>query len=125
MHHQEYQLQKAVCQYLNMQYPSVLYMSDTIASVKLTMMQAVRNKEIQKKGFNTPDLIIFHPVGGYSGLFIELKTETPFNKKGKPKSSHIANQAETLSELNLRGYYSQFAWSFDMAKDIIDKYMSQ
>ena len=49
MKHPEYDLQKTVCQYLEMQYPKVLFLSDTIASVKLTKQQAVRNKAIQTR----------------------------------------------------------------------------
>ena len=124
MKHQEYDLQKQVCQYLRMQYPKVLFMSDTVASLKLTMGQAVRNKAIQKEGFKTPDLIIFHPNRDFKGLFIELKTESPFNKKGKCKSPHIQGQHDTIEELSRLGYCANFAWSFDMAKTMIDEYFS-
>jgi len=46
MTHHEYILQKAVCKFLNKNYPEVLFVSDTIGSVKLNQFQASRNKEI-------------------------------------------------------------------------------
>lgn len=121
----EYILQKQVCAYLNSNYPDVLFMSDTIASVKLTMQQAVRNKAIQKEGFKTPDLIIFEPKGKYHGLFIELKNKSPFKKNGVDllQNEHIQAQATTMEELLKKGYLCYFCWGLDTAIRIIDKYM--
>ncbi len=122
--HEEYHLQKQVCDYMRLQYPRILFMSDTIAATKLTMGQAVRNKAIQKEGFKCPDIIIFHPNQSYFGLFIELKTESPFLKSGLlPANEHIRGQAKTIDELNKLGYMAQFAWSFQQAKEIIDEYL--
>ena len=64
----EFILQKQICQWLSIQYPDVLFLSDTVASVKLTMPQSIRNKSIQKNGFKTPDLIILCPNKDYYGL---------------------------------------------------------
>lgn len=126
MKHDEFKLQKAVCEYLNLQYREVLYCSDTIANIKLSVGQATRNKQIQKQGFKTPDLIIFAPRGKYHGLFIELKIESPFKKDGTLyKNEHIEGQAQTISDLNKLGYFACFCWSFDGAKKVIDDYMKQ
>lgn len=123
--HLEYKLQKQVCQYLNNQYPKVLYMSDTIASIKLSMPQAVRNKAIQKGGFKCPDLIVFEPMGKYSGLFIELKIESPYKLNGDlKKDSHLEGQAATIKDLRGKGFFACFATGFDEAKQIIDTYLS-
>ena len=126
MEHKEFELQKQICNYLEMQYPKVIFLSDTIASCKLTLMQAVRNKKIQKNGFKIPDLLILEPKGNYSGLFIELKNETPFKKDGEIKASqkdHLKNQAISINLLNGKGYYSCFSWGFEMTKKIIDEYL--
>ena len=128
MKHPEYELQKMVCRYLELQYPSVLFLSDVKASVKLTIPQARRNKAIQKHGFKCPDLLILERRGGSAGLFIELKIETPFKKNGDIKASqddHLKLQFESLMTLNERGYYSGFAWTFEQAKTWIDDYMKQ
>lgn len=99
-------------------------MSDTIASVKLTKPQAGRNACIQKKGFKIPDIIIFEPRNGYHGLFIELKTKSPYQKSGELyKCDHLAGQEKTMQDLRDRNYVAQFAWTFEMAKNSIDKYL--
>lgn len=126
MKHPEFKLQKAVCKYLDIQYSSALYLSDTVASIKLTIPQQVRNKEIQKEGFKCPDLLILEPRGNYKGLFIELKTETPFKKNGEiKKNDHLEGQNRTINDLKARGYYATFSWGFDMTRQIIDNYFNQ
>ena len=128
MKHLEYDLQVAVCRYLSYQYPDVEYMSDTIANLKLTQTQASRNKKIQKNGFKCPDILILEPRNNFSGLFIELKLETPFKKDGQIKAStndHLQGQLETIEKLNTKGYKACFSWGFDMTKEIIDNYLNQ
>jgi glycerophosphoryl diester phosphodiesterase len=122
----EYDLQVAICRYLSYEFPSVLFLSDTIASLKLTSTQAGRNKKIQKFGFSTPDLLILEPRNGFSGLFIELKIETPFKKNGEIKASkddHLKNQLESIEKLKAKGYFCCFSWNFDMTKEIMDNYL--
>jgi len=120
----EYILQKQVCSYLNSQYNKVLYLSDTIASIKLTFGQMNRNKAIQKEGFKTPDLLILHPNKEYHGLFIELKAKTIYKKDGTLlKNDHVEAQLETIKQLNKLGYYATFCIGFDNTKAVIDEYM--
>jgi len=128
MKHLEYDLQVAVCRYLSYQYQDVLFTSDTIANLKLTQAQASRNKKIQKAGFSTPDLLILEPRNGFSGLFIELKIETPFKKDGEIKASkddRLKNQLKAINLLKQKGYFCCFSWTFDMTKEIIDDYLKQ
>jgi hypothetical protein len=120
----EYDLQKGVCKFLNLQYPKVLYLSDTIASLRLTIPQQVRNKAIQKTGFNCPDLLILQPNDTYKGLFIELKVLTPFKKDGELKASdHLLNQYNTIQDLNQLGYFACFSWGLEMTINIINLYI--
>ena len=120
----EYHLQKQVCDYLNLQFPKVLYMSDTIASVRLNGQQGKRNKAIQKDGFKCPDVIIFEPKGIYHGLFIELKVKPIYKRSGELlKNEHIEGQQKTISDLNALNYFATFAVGFDEAKKIIDNYL--
>jgi len=124
MKHQEYHLQKQVCQYLNLQYPKVMYLSDTVANVKLSIPQAIRNKAIQKQGFKCPDLLILQPNNYFHGLFIEIKIASPYLKNGQLKSNgHIKGQNESIEELKKRGYYACFSWEFESIKKLIDNYM--
>jgi hypothetical protein len=127
MKHEEYELQKSVARYLSYQYPEIDFLSDSIASVKLTERQAGRNKLVQKNGFKTPDLLVLEPRNGYCGLFIELKIETPFKKDGTIKASqkdHLKLQHECLLKLSSKGYKAVFSWDFDMTKKIIDEYLT-
>lgn len=122
----EFELQKCVCAYLRVAYPSVFFMSDTIASLKLTKFQKVRNSQIQKPGFKTPDLLIFSPKGKYHGLFIELKVESPYKLNGELKSNqHIKEQSETIEKLKTLGYYADFAWNFNDIVKLIDRYLNE
>lgn len=122
----EYNLQVAVCNYLSYQFQEVLFLSDTIASLKLTPAQASRNKKIQKHNFSCPDVVILEPRNGYNGLMIELKVDTPFKKNGEIKASkddHLKKQLEAINKLNEKGYLACFSWGFEMTKEIIDNYL--
>jgi hypothetical protein len=122
----EYQIQKAFCRYVSTQYPKVLFRSDYMSHLFLKPQQGVRNKTIQKEGYKDPDMAIFEPKGEFHGLFIEFKKESPCYKN-KPtelkKDEHVQAQAKTLQQLREKGYKSEFAWSLDMAMEIIDNYM--
>lgn len=126
----EFKLQSQVCEYLRLQYPKVRFFSDTIAFVKLTLPQQMRNKKIQCDGFKMPDIVIFatRVVEGerFSGLLIELKSETPYKVDGYTlkKNEHIQLQSNELDFLAGEGFYTAFIWSFDMARKIIDKYLN-
>lgn len=120
----EYHLQKQVCQWLDLQHSELLYMTDTVAAVRLTFAQGNRNKAVQKKDFKCPDLLIFEPNSTYHGLFIELKVETPFKKNGDlKKNDHLEGQAKTIKDLRAKGYYACFAWSFEMVQEIVNNYL--
>jgi hypothetical protein len=128
MKHPEFELQKTVCKYISLQYPDVMFLSDTVANLSLTPSQQNRNKSIQKKGFHCPDLLILEPNSVYKGLFIELKTSTPYKRNGEIKASqkdHLKNQLETIIKLNEKGYKSFFAWDFETIVKEIDKYLKQ
>lgn len=121
----EFELQKSICKWLNLQHPNVLYLSDTVASIKLTIPQQVRNKSIQKNGFKTPDLIILQPNGIYSGLFIELKVKSPYKKDGTLlKDEHLEAQQKTINDLNSKGYFACFSWDFERTITLINDYLN-
>lgn len=135
----EHQLYELIAQYMQIQYPDVIYRFDLAADLKLTAGQARKHKMLHpKRGY--PDLFIAEPIitsyrdengmikltqtKNYSGIFIELKKEgTRLKKKnGEWASDHIAEQAEMLERLEFRGYRAMFAVGFDEAKKIIDLY---
>lgn len=121
----EFELQKQIAQYLRLQYPKVMFLSDVKAAVKLTIPQAVRLKSVQANNdFACPDLMIFARRWNYGGLFLELKAKSPYLKSGLLSSdAHIQRQRETLHELNREGYAAEFVWSFEQAKELIDWYL--
>ena len=69
----EFELHASVARYISLAYKDVLFLSDTIASVRLTGQQAGRNSKIQKKGFKCPDILILETRGEFHGLFLELR----------------------------------------------------
>ena len=122
----EFELQKAVWRWLSFQFPKVLYLSDTVASVKLTIPQQNRNKLVQKNDFSCPDLLILEPNKDFKGLFIELKVKSIYKVDGVTllKSEHVENQMKTINELKSKGYYACFSWSLEMTLQIISRYMA-
>lgn len=121
----EFQLQKQICAWIQLQFPTVLFLSDSIAACKLTIPQQMRNKSVQKPNFHCPDLIILAPRGIWSGLFLELKTKSPFKKNGELlKNEHLQNQQKTIDDLRYQGYYAEFSWGFEQTKQIIEDYFN-
>ena len=99
-------------------------MSDTIANVKLSIPQKVRNKAIQKEGFHCPDLLIFECRHGYGGLFMELKSKSPYKKDGTLYADeHLENQCKTIEELQKKGYHAGFYWDYETITKTIDWYL--
>ena len=122
----EYLLQVAVCDYLRKQHSGVYFLSDTVAQLYLKPPQRMRNAKIQNSNFHCPDIIIFEAKKGFHACLIELKTETPYRKDGQIKASdkdHLLKQQKTINELNRLGYFAAFAWSYEMAVEIIDNYL--
>jgi hypothetical protein len=119
----EKDLHRAVCTYLKMQYPNVMFNSD-MSGIKLTMGQAVQAKKLRSnQGF--PDIVIYEQRCGYNALFIELKRdgERIYKKDGMLASPHLQEQYDCLCMLRERGYEAQFAIGFDQAREIIDQYL--
>lgn len=132
----EYTLQVACINYMKAQFPNVLFLSDTVANVKLTSMQAARNKAIQKPGFATPDIVIFQPTDQFHGLFIELKAENPYTKQGELKKmfklnaknpalsyDHLERQHNSMVKLANNGYKCYFCWSTLGFIEILSNYI--
>ncbi len=114
-----------VGQYLKLQYPSVLFHTDSSGEL-WTEAQRFRMAKINK-GNGWPDLMIAHPVGSRHGLFLELKKnrEAMFKADGVTfKTSLIVTQHKILMHLRGLNYAAYFACGFDEAKQLIDNYLS-
>lgn len=119
-------LHQQVADYLRFRYTFAIFRSDYASGLKLTMPQAVQHKRLQS-GRAWPDLAIYEPVGGFQGLFLELKREgvKVFKQDGTLRSDeHLKEQAEVLEQLRLRGYRAEFACGFKQAQAIIDDYFA-
>jgi hypothetical protein len=120
----EESVHEKVCQYLDKEYPGVIYTSDS-SGVKLTIGQATKLKKLRCKKYKIPDLLILAPNKMYSGLIIEIKTSNNevYTKSGQLRESeHIQDQNATLHELSKLGYMAVFGCGYDNCVEIIEHY---
>lgn len=120
----EKQIHSQVCRYLDLQYPKVIYTSDS-SGVRVSIGIAKALKAIRCKGYKIPDLIIMHPNKLYHGLIIEIKKDLGqiLSKSGSlKKNKHVQEQFKTLEELERLGYAAFFGCGFNHCKSVIDEY---
>ena len=107
----EYQLQKAVCKYLDLN--NVLYCGSMGGQYQVHMSQRIKAKKSgYKKGF--PDIFIYEPRGSYHGLAIELKVG--YNKP-------TIEQLNWLQNLTDKGYLATTCRGIDEALEVINGYL--
>tara|TARA_B100001094_G_scaffold7119_1_gene6346 strand:- start:1150 stop:1503 length:354 start_codon:yes stop_codon:yes gene_type:complete len=111
----EYELQKAVCKYLELQ--QVLFCGSMGGQYQMHMSQRIKAKKSgYKKGF--PDLFIYEIAKIndviYHGLAIELKTKT-----GRPSKE----QKEWIRQLQKRGYKASICKGIDETINEINNYL--
>tara|TARA_R110002110_G_scaffold171023_1_gene373287 strand:- start:335 stop:691 length:357 start_codon:yes stop_codon:yes gene_type:complete len=111
----EYQLQKAVCKYLDLK--NVLYCGSMGGNYQPHFSQRIKaQKSGYKRGF--PDLFIYEisKIGKklYCGLAIELKVG--YNKPTN-------EQRWWIDQLHDRGYKAHICTGIDEALEIIDNYL--
>ena len=114
-----------VAQYLKIQFPHVLYHSDSSGELR-TEAQRFRMAKINK-GAKWPDLFIAHPVGTRHGLFIEIKRDRSVLYKADGvtfKDEHVTGQNKILQHLKALGYGAYFGCGFAECKYLIDNYLS-
>ena len=120
----EYNLHRAICRYISLQYPKVMFNSD-MAGVNTSKTARGMAKTLRsERGF--PDLVLYEAKGKYHGLFLEVKISTPFKKNGEIKSGdHLKEQQHVLWKLEQRGFKALFVWDISDAMVIINEYMNQ
>ena len=124
---EETKLSYLIAEYLELQYPDIIFRFDIASNLKMTIGQAklIKDKFKHKRGF--PDLTIFQPsTDGFHGLFLELKKDrnSLYKKNGQlRKNKHILEQLEVIKKMNSLGYYANFSCGFDETKMIIDIYL--
>lgn len=135
----EYDLQVMLVDYLLVNYPDVIFRSDLggirlppglIKKVNRLSVGSAKKKEDQGKKIAYPDFFIAEPMGGWFGLYIELKREkrgyckgeNPLDKQLK-NDEHVREQAEVLLRLREKGYYADFAGGIAEARHLVDWYL--
>ncbi len=125
----EYQLHLSVVEYVQYQYPDLMWYSD-LNGVRLPIGLAVKVKRLQHPQNKWLDIFFPEPRGDYNGLFIELKCET-YGARGYllkdgclSTREHIQAQQKAIDYLLARNFAAFFAGGFDEAKTIIDDYFN-
>jgi len=117
--------QIAICDYLRLQYPIVIFNSDH-SGIRVGQGLANKVKRLHSEN-GIPDLNIDEPRGGWFGLKIEMKATgvSVWRKNGMLKDNeHLRKQWKMLMRLDQKGYCTGFCSGFDAAKAVIDWYMS-
>lgn len=121
----EQNLQVAISQYIKLQYPDVIFTSES-SGIRLSVGQAVMIKKCRNPSKALPDLWILEAKKGYHACLIELKREgTKIYKRNGDllRDKHLAEQEEVQHRLKNKGYFCEFAVGFDEAKSIVDYYL--
>ena len=120
MRNLEHDEQVAVVEYLYRFYPDVLFWSSANgAMMGGGRLGAIRMNILKKSGLlpGVSDLEIFEPRGGYSAMFLEMKTEDGGNGASE-------NQLWLLREIEKRGGYGFVANGFVEARPVLDDYLN-
>ena len=114
---------KAVCRYIKVQYPGVIFTSDA-SGIRVSMGLAKKLKAM-RSAHKIPDLIILEANSKYHGLIIEIKHDRSIYKKDGTlkKNEHVEEQQKTLRHLEAKGYCARFGCGFDECIALIDWYM--
>ena len=110
MRFKEDNLQQQVAKYLDLKKVTWCH----VANERKTSFQAGARLKAKGVKSGVPDCLVFTASNDFYGLALELKI--------KPNNT-TPNQKEWLKKLNLIGWRSEVAFSFDEAKLIIDDYL--
>ena len=124
-------LQIAVADYIRLQYPRVLFChiaNERKAHVYRKMngkSYSPNGQKLKKMGVQAgmPDVMVFSQRemivqglrGSFCGVAIELKI-----KPNRPTEK----QLEVLQKLNRQGWFTAVCYTFDEAKEVLDKYLA-
>ena len=109
----EYQLQKAVVEWIGYSYPNLLYCASA-GGMRTNIVTAKKMKATgYKKGL--PDLFIYQPNKKFYGLAIEIKVKGNYPTR---------SQKEWITRLNKAGYYAQVCKGFEQTSELINKYVN-
>lgn len=122
----EYQIQKALAEWMIEEYPGVIFRSD-LGGIFMPIGLALKAKRIQSPD-HYPDFFVARCHAGWAGLYLELKKERAEYLKVDGtlrQNKHIIKQIDCLTKLAAAGYCSMFAGGLEEAKEIISWYLAQ
>lgn len=125
MKKQEERLHSALATHIKLQYPEVVFTSES-SGIRVPKYLAVMMKK-QRSKHKQLDMIILEPNKHFHGMILELKKDRSevYKKTGGIKSNpHIEEQKKTIDLLDSKGYYSDFACGIDEAIEMVDNYMN-
>jgi len=123
----EKKIHTALCQFIKLQYPNVIFTSDA-SGLRLSMGLRVEMKRKRCDRYKIPDLILLHPNKGFSGLLLEIKADVGevFKKDGSFKNDvHLKAQRATIDRLNELGYKAAFGCGLDHCIRIVNEYLKE
>ena len=113
----EYSEQCVIFQWASLslaRYPALEWLNGSLNGVRLTIGQAVKMKKAgMKKGY--PDINLPVPIGGYHGLYIELKI---------PGGTTSDDQRHWLAGLQKMGHFTCICMGANAAIGILEKYLN-
>lgn len=121
----EKNVHQQVCDFLKLQYPSVIFTSDA-SGMRCSMGLRMELKRKRCANYLIPDLLILEPRNGRCGLLIEIKRDKSemYNKDGSYKfNPRIEEQRKSLIRLHELGYKTGFAFGFDHCVSVIKEYL--
>ena len=122
----EDQEQQSLILRIKKEYPDLLILGD-IAGAKLSKRAAQQAYDC-RTGKGMPDIYIFHQVGYYDGLAIELKksnTKVLLKNGSISKKEHIENQHCMLTRFKYAGWLTGFCVGELDAYETIKSYLNQ
>ena len=120
-------LYEQLAQYMNLNYPGVLYHFDLSGVNNPSPRSRALYSRLNGRGF--PDMFIY-ALGSYAdrtyyGLALELKRAGERIKKrnGEWADEHVAEQWQYIQRLRQSGYVADIVVGFDDAREAIDSYL--
>jgi hypothetical protein len=116
----EHDEQAALCQWLDLTYPDVLYWATPNGAhlAGNARQRAAKMNKLKAEGFlpGVADIFIAEPRGKWHGLFVEMKARG---------GTLTENQKWFLSEVARRGYMDAVCYGFDDARGIVEDYLER
>jgi len=122
----EEQIQIALSKFIQLQYPGVIFTSES-SGLRLTIRPATVSKQCRNPKVGWCDMIILEARGGYYGLLLEVKKSSDeiLTKTGAYRTDqHNLDQLKFSQIASKKNYLYQYACGADQGLSVITYYMS-